>query len=108
MKRIIALFLLGLFYVGHSQGLLTGLQGCYPMDCDNIANSASTGSSYNGTIYGNVTCANGHLGTASTAYQFGGTFSDHVDLQTTSALKPSTEITISGWFKLSSMQSQSM
>ncbi|MBL7932538.1 MAG: tail fiber domain-containing protein [Bacteroidia bacterium] len=108
MKKIFAFFLIGLASTSWSQGLLNGLQGCYPMNCDGFANNAATGSSYDGTIYGNVTCTSGHQGTSNTAYQFGGTFSDHVDLQTTSALKPTTEVTFSGWYKITSDQSQSL
>lgn len=107
MKKFIVLFLIGTFKFGHSQGLLTNLQGCYPMDCDNIANSAATGSGYNGTIYGNVSCTNGHLGASNTAYVFGGLSSDYVNIQNAPALKPTNEITISGWFKISSDQTQS-
>lgn len=88
-----------------SQGLLDSLKACYPMDC-NANNYGPTGSAYNGTIFGNVTCTSGHTGASNKALQFGGTSVDYVSLPNLPGVKPSNQLTIAGWFNVSSGSNQ--
>lgn len=77
------------------------LQACYDLDCPTgnlITNGATTGSALDGTVHGNVTCVAGHLGIPSTALKFGGTALDYVALPNSSLIRPTTSITIAGWF----------
>lgn len=105
MKKYLFLSVMGIYLSGHSQALLTSLKACYPFDCDGGANAAATGSIYDGTIMGNVTCANGLQGAANTSYQFGGTTADyiHVNSLNTSLTQG---FSFSGWFYITSSSNQ--
>ena len=103
---------LGIVFNIHSQGsLLTSLQACYSLDCPGnsiLVNGAVTGSALNGSIHGIVTCGQGHLGASNTAMQFGGTSADYIDLPNTSLIKPTSSLTVSGWFYVNSMIHQDL
>ena len=45
MKKILIFAMFTQMSIGYSQNLLSGLQACYPLDCDSAVNSAMTGSS---------------------------------------------------------------
>jgi hypothetical protein len=98
-------------FASAQNSLLTNLQACYPLDCVSgslTANSASTGAAFDGTVQGNVTCTPGHLGTPSTALQFGGTPADIVILPKSPLIKPTNSITVTGWFYVPNSGYQSL
>jgi len=100
MKTSLILILSLSVKFGFSQ-LTSGLIACYPLDCDNAADQTSN--ALNGTISGGgVACITGHLGAPNTAYHFGGTSSDYIELPATGSsalLKPNNTISVAGWFE---------
>jgi hypothetical protein len=98
MKKSLILILSLSIKLGFSQTtLLTNLQGCYPLDCDNAVNNVPANTpALNGTPFG-VTCAVGHLGAPNTAYQFAGAASSRIELPASPLLKPNA-ISVSGWY----------
>jgi len=103
MKKLILLLVLCLQISGYGQGLLNNLRACYPLDCDQCANSASTGATYNGVNNLNVSCTAGHNNAPNTGYWFLGNSGCNFTIPNTTLLKPTTEITISGWFQLNAL-----
>jgi PKD repeat protein len=93
------------------QNLMNGLQACYPLDCSSntiTPNMALTGATLNGTVVGNVTCTTGHNGAPGTAMQFGGTAGDYILLPNDPLIKPTTSLTIAGWFYMPSSSHMDM
>jgi hypothetical protein len=84
--------------------LLTGLQACYPLDCDNAVNNVVANTPLLNGSANNVICTTGHTGLPNTAYQFGGNSSSYISLPANTLLKPSL-ISVSGWFKLDNLNS---
>ncbi len=85
--------------------LLSGLEACYPLDCDSAKNEAFTTMftppSLNGTLF-NVYCTNGHTNLPNTAYQFKGLTSSYISLPNDNRLKPNA-ISFTGWFYIDSL-----
>lgn len=113
MKKAVCilLFLGPGFSLSAQVNLLNNLQACYPLDCPNngiATNGAPTGAALNGTILGNVTCITGHLGAPNTALQFGGATNDFIRLVNNPLIKPTTSLTISGWFYVTALNSQDL
>ncbi len=101
MKQIGIILLIGLAGLTKAQNLTTGLQACYPLDCDGAANYATTGASLNGSIF-SVTCTAGHTGAPSSAYQFAGISASHIKLPASSLIKPQA-ISVSGWYSVTNV-----
>lgn len=103
MKKLTTLILASALQCGMAQTtLLTNLQGCYPLDCDRVANQVLANNPLlNGTEF-NVTCTTGHTGVPGTAYQFAGNSSSRIELPDNVLLKP-TAISFSGWFRLDNL-----
>lgn len=110
MKQILLTTIILLAGFARSQGLLTNLQACYPMNCASggpILNAhAPTGSALNGSINGNVTCVADRNGNPNSAIKFGGTASDFVNIPSNVLVKPTTSLTVAGWFHLTSLSHQ--
>lgn len=96
MKKIITLALFGLLQQSHAQGLLTNLEACYPMDCNEL-NYAPTGAPMNGTA-NDVLCTSGHTGAASTAFTFKGNSSSNFRVPGNAQTKSTTDVTVAGWY----------
>jgi hypothetical protein len=81
-------------------GLLNGLEGCYPFNCDSInyAPTAIFPPSLDGTPF-NLDCDTGHTGTPATAWKYKGLTSSYMQLPNDPRLKP-TDITFAAWVKL--------
>lgn len=91
--------------------LTTNLQACYDLNCATgtiITNGATSGSTLDGTVHGSVTCVSGHLGTPSTALQFGGTALDYVSLPNSPLIRPTTSLTITGWYYVTNSNYQTL
>ncbi len=86
-------------------GLLNGLEGCYPFNCDsvNYAPTAIFPPSLDGTPF-NLDCDTGHTGVPATAYKYKGLTSSYMELPNDSRLKPNA-ISFSGWVKLDAVNS---
>jgi PKD repeat protein len=112
MKKIAlgCLSLLSLLATAQSD-LTTKLQACYDLDCSTgiqITNGAGTGNALDGTVNGSITCVTGHLGTPSTAVQFGGTALDYIALPNNPLIKPTTSVTIAGWYYVTNTAYQTL
>jgi PKD repeat protein len=108
--RLLCILVMCNLFCAHAQlNIQNGLQACYPLDCSSIpANGASTGSALNGTLNGNVVCVTGHLGQTGTAVDFGGTAADYIALPASILIKPTTSLTVSGWYYVTSTTHQDL
>lgn len=103
--------LLATVFASAQSNLTTNLQACYDLDCMTegvITNGASTGPVLNGAVNGNITCVAGHLGLPSSALQFGGTPQDFIEIAASQPIKPTTSVTIVGWFYPTNNNSQTL
>lgn len=110
MKQILLSACLVVSTLNYAQGLLTNLQACYPMSCNTtgILQNAhtATGNALNGTINGNVTCVADRNGVPNSAMKFGGTGSDYINIPNNILVKPTSSLTVSGWFEITSASHQ--
>jgi hypothetical protein len=92
-----AIGLLPMFQQDSMAGLNDGLVASYAFNGNATDES---GKGHNGTVNGAVLTSD-RFGTANSAYSFNGT-SDYIDVANATDLNPTTEITITAWFKADS------
>lgn len=104
MKTLLFKIALVLPMLNNAQGLLNGLQACYPMDCDNVLNYASTGAPLDGTPF-NALCTNDHVGNPNSAYYLQGNANSYIELPDDARIR-GNRVCFSGWFEIGTIPAE--